>query len=399
MESKRKSMKPKPKCKSMSNMFTSIELSKLYKEGALDNLFKKCGHLMNPSTLYASGGDTTVFRYVHDGRKSVIKIAPKNIRFFKHFGKTRSAKEFKKYINRLDPFFLPVEDIIYEDENVFVYTQKKCRLIKSNRINKKVVADVFRLVQFMLVNNILLTDLAPHNLAILHRQVVVFDYHGLHRLTKDGVIKREDWWRRLARNLTRFICGLYNPKKRSEYSTAMQNCDRNVIKKMEEDPGIPEVFTTMIKYLLKEQNNVSINKLCTFLEKCITCIGSMKETITSHKKKKNPKKSESDTPIKVKKSKKCEKSSDSSESSESSESDDQKKPKKCKKPYDSSEFSESSKSDDQKKPKKCKKSCDSSESSDSSDYKKLKKPAGSTKFNESSESGESSESSESSESD
>ena len=258
--------------KKLNKMFNSIELSRLYKGGELNRFFSKFGNIFNPDTLIASGGDTTVFRYEQNGTKLVAKIVPKNIRFFKHFGKNNSAKDFKKYINRLEPYFLPVEEILYEDENVFVYTQQKCSLIESDKINKKVVIDVFRLIQFMLINDILLTDLAPHNLGIIHKHVVVFDYHGLHRLTRDGAIKREDWWRRLVRNLTRFTCGLYNPKKRPEYSALMQNCDQNVVKKMESDPDIPPVFTTLVKYLMEERNNGSLEKICELIENCIRFI-------------------------------------------------------------------------------------------------------------------------------
>lgn len=250
-------------------MFMSVELAKLYKAGQLDSMIKDLGNIITPSNLIASANDTTVFSCTRNGEKYVCKVTPKNLRFFKHFGKERSGKEFKKYINRLDPYFLPVEDILYEDENIFVYTQKKCSVIESSNIDKKVVIEVFRLIQFMLVNNILLTDLAPHNLGILHKKVVIFDYHGLHRLTKDGSINREDWWRRLARNLTRFVCSLEGAHKRAEYSLLMQNCTEETIQKMEGDSSIPAIFSSMIRYLSTEQNNASIDKLCDYLEKCI----------------------------------------------------------------------------------------------------------------------------------
>jgi len=264
------------KHKQWSQMFSSIKLKQLYEQGYMDELFERHGNLMNPETLVASGGDTTVFLVSRDDAQYVIKIAPKSIRFFKHFGKNRSAAEIKKYINRLDPYFLPVEEDIYENDYLFAYTQKKCHIIKSKKINKNVVAEIFRLIQFMLVNNILLTDLAPHNLGVIHKKVFIFDYHGLHRLMKDGVIKRDDWWRRLARNLTRFICGLYNPHKRPEYSALMQSCDQQVIKKMSSDPDIPKVFTQLINYLLTEQSGASVKVICTLLEGCISHINGKK---------------------------------------------------------------------------------------------------------------------------
>ena len=259
--------------KNYGEMFKAVELNRLFNGGQLDGLLRKFNTQLTMENLIACGGDVTVFKYMgKDNKKHVAKIVPKNIRFFDHFGDGNSAKDFKKCINRLDPYFLPVEEILYEDDNVFVYTQRKCKLIESKRITRKVVIDVLRLVQFMFVNDILLTDLAPHNLGIINKHVVVFDYHGLHRLTKNGELKRCDWWRRLARNLTRFITGLCCPHERPAYSLLMQNCDEKVIKKMNNDTSIPKCFTGLVQYLMVEENTASIEKICQYLEECITFI-------------------------------------------------------------------------------------------------------------------------------
>jgi hypothetical protein len=262
--------------KKLGKMFSSLELMKLYKAGQLDRMMKELDNIINPNNLIVSANDTSVFHYEKNAEKYVCKVTPKTLRFFKHFGTNHSAKDFKKYINRLNPFFLPVEDILYEDENIFVYTQRKCSVIKSKKITKKIVIDVLRLVQFMLINNVLLTDLAPHNLGLIHKKIVVFDYHGLHRLMKNDKIKRVNWWRRLARNLTRFMCSLEGAHKRAEFSTLMQDCTASVVKKMESDTTIPKEFSSMIRYLYTFQNNVSIEKLCEHLEKCINAIKKLR---------------------------------------------------------------------------------------------------------------------------
>lgn len=260
------------KHKNQAKLFRCLELANLYRLGQLDPLFKRFGHIMTPSNLIATGGSVTVFKYPKNNLDYVFKIAPKTIHFFKYFGQNYSAKDFMKYINRLHPFFIPVEEILYEDENVFIYTQRKCKLVTSDRINRKVVVDLFRLIQFMLVNDILLTDLAPHNLGVLDKQLVIFDYHGLQRLTTEGQIKRVDWWRRLVRNVMRFTCGLYCPHKRPEYSLLMENCDAKVVNKMTNDPEIPPPVTVLVRYAMTEQNNVSIERVCELLEKCIKYI-------------------------------------------------------------------------------------------------------------------------------
>lgn len=179
-----------------------------------------------------------------------------------------------KCINELSPFFLPVEEILYDDNNFFVYRQKKCQMIASKKIDATIVIDVFKLIQFMLINKILLTDLAPHNLGIIKGHAVVFDYHGLHRFAVDGRIKRPFWWRRLSRNLTRFICGLYCPKKRSIYSELMQDCNANAIKQMSADRDLPKCFVTLIDYLMKNNERAKIPEVCQHLENVIKHIQS-----------------------------------------------------------------------------------------------------------------------------
>jgi hypothetical protein len=252
-----------------AKMFKSLELTRLFEVGQMEQLFRKCGHIINPEHLIASSNDTSVFDYFSNGEKCVAKVVPKNIRFFKHFGQHNNAKDFKKYINRLHPYFLPVEEILFEDENLFVYTQKKCKIITSDRISAKVVIEIFRLVQFMLINDILLTDIAPHNLGLTGKHVVVFDYHGLHRLKKNGIIKENDWWRRIVRNLVRFVCGLESKHKRAEYSALMQNCDENVLRKLEHDPEIPKPLSALIRYVMLKQAHSAIDTTCAHLEACI----------------------------------------------------------------------------------------------------------------------------------
>lgn len=259
--------------KHSAKMFSSLELLRLYEYGQMNKMFEKLGSLVNLKTLLTTGGDVSVFNYEKEGQKYVIKLAPKNLRFFRHFGRgDHLATDFQKYINRLEPFFVPVEEIMYEDENFFVYTQKKCKVIESSKINKKVAIDVFRLVQFMLINDILLTDLAPHNLGLLNGHVCVFDYHGLHRMTENGVIKEANWWQRLVRNLTRFMCGVYNPRKRPLYSDLMQNCDSRVVTKMESESFFPQDFINFVKYVMIEGRNAKTVTMCEYLQGCIDYI-------------------------------------------------------------------------------------------------------------------------------
>ena len=251
-------------------LFNSRELFRLHEKGELDEILKIFRHTINGDTLLGSGGDASVFRC--DDDQYVLKLCSKQIRYFKHFAKRGSASKFLTHINKLHPFFVPVEEILYEDKNVFIYRQKRCEIVRHKDITKQVVIDVFKLVQFMLINNILLTDLAPHNLGIVDGQVKVFDYHGLHPLKKKGSIKRKYWWKRIVRNLTRFICGLYVPHKRTEYARLMQNCNQLTIKKLNGDPHVPQSFIDLIKYLESYRNKVSVDKVVYLLGECVSHI-------------------------------------------------------------------------------------------------------------------------------
>jgi hypothetical protein len=254
----------------MSELFHSADLIALYKKGDLDHVLRKFKKEIHKDNLIGGGGDASVFSY--NGGKQVLKICRKNIRYFKKC-EDKKAKYFKDHINTLTPYFLSVDDILYEDNNVFVYTQPKCKLMKTKDINHNMVIDIFELVKFMLERNIIMTDLAPHNMGIHNGHVVTFDYHGLHPLKKDGYkIKRKNWWRRVARNLTRFMCYIYASGKRRFYANMMQDCNDKVIGKFRESNSLPACFADLLEYFNTKHNEASTDHVCELLQKCITQI-------------------------------------------------------------------------------------------------------------------------------
>jgi hypothetical protein len=262
-------------------MFKSVELAHLEETGQLRVLMSKFRGFTS-GKLIASGGDATVFDY--DGG-CVAKICSKKIRYFKHFGSNNSAESFKRHINELYPFFLPVVDILYEDLNVFVYTQKKCQMLNTKSIDNSIVIDILRLIQFMIINNVILTDLAPHNLGLINingqLQTIIFDYHGLHPLSDEsGDIKRAGWWRRLARNMTRFVSALYVPEKRKHYGALMQNCDSIVLLELQNEKSIPVSFTNLLTYLSTYQNKAEIDQICLHID---LCVEDLKKAVKSSK--------------------------------------------------------------------------------------------------------------------
>ena len=247
-----------------AKLFNSNELIRLYKQGLLKPVMNQFKDVMNTKNLAGAGTDATVFFYSE--KTQVLKLCPKNINYFAQFGCSQ-AEQFRKHINMLAPIFLPVDDILYEDDNVFVYTQKACKILSRKSITEEIVFEIFKMVQFMIINNIILTDLAPHNIGIYDQQVVFFDYHGLCPLKlSNGQIKHKKWWVRLFRNLTSYLCSIYSPSKDSEYSRLIDNVDLIVIEKMKKHGRLPPIYIELLNYVMNYQNEVSLETIALLLQ-------------------------------------------------------------------------------------------------------------------------------------
>jgi len=257
----------------MSNLslFNSKGLKSLYKNGQLDKVLDLFKEKINKKTLLATGNDASVF--VYNEGKQVLKLCLKDIRYFnKYKGKSgrNSAQRFQKHINSLKPFLIPVEEILYEDENVFVYTQNMCEKLNKKIITPNTVVRVFQFVQFMLKKNFLLTDIAPHNLGLYDDHIIAFDYHGLHPLKQpNGLIKRVNWWKRIMKNLARYLCYIYSARRRKQYALLMHDFTKGILEKFRTDDALPGCFLELLEYMLEKQNKADINKVCEMLETCI----------------------------------------------------------------------------------------------------------------------------------
>ena len=285
--------KSKNKSKNKSDLFHSKELLKLYNGGQLDVVLDQFSDVINQENFLGGGGDASGFLY-NEGTQ-VLKLCLKNIGYFKRYGHmtpheatetetpmiscdynrrqiTRNqrqiggtlsvkkgggnptqAQQFKEHINSYSSirgFLVPIEEILYEDENVFIYTQKRCQLLKKDSISPRIVIGVIQMIQFMLRKNILVTDISPHNLGLLKGQVVLFDYHGLHPFQRrDGTIKRRKWCGRILRNLARYLSYIYAPEKIAEYTQLMQSVDHQTIKKLKSDGLLPSSFIRLAIYV------------------------------------------------------------------------------------------------------------------------------------------------------
>lgn len=260
---------------SKKKLFHSQRLLKLYQQGKLDDVLEKFSDEINEETFIAAGSDSSSFSYKKG--QQVLKLCIKDIGYFKRYGTglmgLTESQQFKEHINSLMNFFVPIEEILYEDNNVFVYTQNHCQLLKKDKVSPRIVIGIFQMVQFMLKKNILATDIAPHNLGLLNDNIVLFDYHGLHPLKRlDGRIKRHQWWGRLIRNLTRYMSYIYAPQKTAKYAQLMQYVDDNTIKKLRDDQLLPFTYLQLIEYLSINDTKVSIEKIFDLLQDCIITI-------------------------------------------------------------------------------------------------------------------------------
>ena len=103
-------------------IFNCTELAKLYSQGYLKPVMDKLSDVMNMKTHLSSGNDACVFRH---GDNQVLKLCTTDIRYFKNYsrGSGTKAQKFKRHINSLSLFLVPVEDILYEEEPLRIFVR------------------------------------------------------------------------------------------------------------------------------------------------------------------------------------------------------------------------------------------------------------------------------------
>lgn len=173
-------------------------LKELYNEGKLDSVLKKYNKLINKDSLIGTGTQVCCFSTKY--KRKVIKLCPKKIRFYTEpkFG------SFKKEINSMTPFFTDVLDIIYEDDNIFIYTQYACHKIKHSKVHDPyVMLSITLLIIAMLKFDKIVTDIGPHNIGVYHRNISIFDCHGLQKVS--NIMHMDNWHTRLLINLQKYI--------------------------------------------------------------------------------------------------------------------------------------------------------------------------------------------------
>lgn len=171
---------------------------KEYKMGRLNDVIQFLTQKgLKQSDYLKSGSTCIVFHY---GSKHVLKLTAKTICYFRHFGS--SVSHFQNLIsNQFNGCFLPMSQIIYEDDNYFVYIQDKLTILDLPQINEKIYCKILEIIKKMCVSKIITPDIISCNLGFpqhesyqnksIEDSMLLLDYHDLTPF--DIFVKKQKW--------------------------------------------------------------------------------------------------------------------------------------------------------------------------------------------------------------
>lgn len=163
-----------------------------------EKLEKKYG--LKSHDLMGLGTSCLVYKY---GKKSVIKVCAKKIKFF-HDQKDKSAEFFKQTVAPLAPYFLPVEKIIHDGDAFFAYVQPRCTpLLKHQSLTTQDICDLLSIIETMFSHGLIIGQLKPKNVGYYEGRLVLFDFHSLHPLY-DRIKTKSTWYHSLEESLIKY---------------------------------------------------------------------------------------------------------------------------------------------------------------------------------------------------
>ena len=267
---------------SHKRLIKSKVLLQLEKQGQLKPVFEQFKKELNPENLIRMGHDSSMFTY--DEGRQVIQLCSKQSTYFQNLysqemeGKSpptpclNGAPQFKQQIEDLQPWFLPINTILYEDENVFVYTQDKYTSLRrrKNNLSPLMVLKIFQIIQTLLKKNLYITNLSPRNFGIADDCIVVHDYNDLHPLQiNDGIITGEKLGK-LSKYLTPYLLLIYGDPSEPKSLKKMQKLKGpGSLKKIKKAAILPPTFIRFLAYLYAHSQTVEKDKLLRHLKSCI----------------------------------------------------------------------------------------------------------------------------------
>lgn len=237
--------------------FTGRRLIKLFKNGMLDKIINKFSKSINSNNFLGCGGDAAGFIYYYD-KTQVLKICTKNLKYFKFFMEHKynlSADIVMKYVKPVHSL-LPINKILYEDENLFVYLQDHCDTkLTINDLRLKHLHTLTKMLIDLVEHN-LMVKTALHNLGFdRNNKLIIFDYHGMIYLNwEHNKLSYPKFNKRVLKNILKYSVFLYDY---GDIKTSNIEFDSKFVKKISNNKKLCKPLRTIIKYLC---NNKKIEK-------------------------------------------------------------------------------------------------------------------------------------------
>jgi len=231
-------------------MEKTIQFSKLKTTPQLIKTLQSLG--VTEKDFLDSGCTATVFVK----NNQAIKVCRKTIRYFSNY--EGNAQSFKTHINSLSHIFLPVKDVLYEDLDCFIYTQDLCQPLDKKIVNKKIANEFLQLFKSMIKKDCMISGLSPGNLCLYEGKLLIYDYHGLHKLTTFQTS-------RVPRNLTKYMTLAFCPLKYHDHKVIMAKFQKKSIKKLTQ---LPPSFIDLLTVMLEDE--YCPQKVLVYLDKCLT---------------------------------------------------------------------------------------------------------------------------------
>src|SRR3990170_5684696 len=109
------------------------------------------------------GMGTSCITFKKPDSDEVIKICSRNIKYLKY--KKTSLMEFVKESRAMEPYILPVNEMIMDTQSYFVYTQFACQpLNKKKPIDRNQYNNIFLIIRSLFSNGLLVGQLRPKNM-------------------------------------------------------------------------------------------------------------------------------------------------------------------------------------------------------------------------------------------
>ena len=166
-------------------------LNRLHNNNLLTNVLNIIRHKCNIHHI-KFGKQVATFKSRHED--VVYKLTPMNIGYFKN--NSFSPNDLLIDSEKMKYFYLPVKKIIYQDKNVFLYTQDYIKKLKI--LDPYIILSIMLIIHKMIQKDLVCTDIGIHNLGYDGENILLFDLQGLRNFSACNI-------QRLILNINRYL--------------------------------------------------------------------------------------------------------------------------------------------------------------------------------------------------